>query len=223
MVMANMFDELIRISFSFPTVVFTFLLCIMMGIWLITVAGLLDLDFFNIDIDVDIDTTGAETGVGEALAGLLTSWGLTGVPLTISLSFFTLVSWATSFQLVYMGFDYIPGGPLTWLASAGVVLVSFVIAIRITVLVIKPMRPLFKNLTRTVEKTILGRIAVVRSSRVSDSFGEAIFNDMGADIMLKIRCEDSKNTFKKGDRVVPIKYDKATHTYTVVSENQFKN
>ena len=38
-----------------------------------------------------------------------------------------------------------------------------------------------------LHKTVLGQVAVVRSSKVTESFGEAILEDGGAGLHLKIR------------------------------------
>lgn len=225
MVLALMFEEFFKIAFSFPTVVFTVFMGVMVVLWIITLLGMIDLDVFDFDVDfdgdVDIDLN-MDTPTAEAVAGFLISWGLVGVPITIMLTILSVVSWIICYYAVFFLNNFIPTGILSVLAGLVAIAFSFIFAVKITAYLIKPLKPLFKKVGTTVEKTVLGKVAVVRSSKVTSVFGEAMMNDMGADLLLKIRS-DEVNELKKGDRVVPIEYDNAKGTYFVVPENEFKN
>lgn len=225
MVLALMFEESLRIAFSFPTAIFTVFLGIMVVLWLITSLGMLDIEFLDLDIDLDGDTDidlNMESATAEAVAGFLINWGLVGVPITIMLTVLSVVSWVICYYLVYFLFFLIPDGLLSYLAGAVTIVISFMAAVRVTAWLIKPLKPLFKKLGKTVEKTVLGQVAIVRSSKVTTTFGEAVLNDMGADLLLKIWA-DEPNEFKKGDKVVPIEYNAQKGTYLVVLETEFKN
>jgi len=220
-----MFEESLRIAFSFPTAIFTVFLGVMLVLWVITLLGVLDLDFLDLDIDLDGDAEidlNMDNATAEAIAGFLISWGLVGVPITIMLTVLSLVSWIVCYYVVYFLFVLIPNGPLIYLAGTVAIVFSFIAGVRATAWLIKPLKPLFKKIGKTIEKTVLGQVAVVRSSKVTSTFGEAVMNDLGADLLLKIWA-DEPNTFKKGDRVVPIEYDSQKGTYLVVSESKFKN
>ncbi len=225
MVFALMFEEFFKITFSFPTAIFTVFMGVMVVLWLFTVLGMLDLDIFDLDLDFDGDADvdlNMDNATAEAVAGFLISWGLIGVPITIMLTLLSIVAWIICYYTVFFLFDFVPSGPLSFLAGTGTVIGSFFIAVKVTAALIKPLRPLFKKVGKTVEKTVLGQVAVIRSSKVTSSFGEAMMNDMGADLLLRIWA-DEPNELKKGDRVVPIEYDRNKGTYQVVPENKFKN
>ena len=82
------------------------------------------------------------------------------------------------------------------------------------------MRSFFKEDERNHQKNIVGQVAIVRSSRVDTKFGEAILEDGGAGLLLKVRAlEGEKFTYK--DRVVLLEYIPAQHAYTVISEAEF--
>ena len=83
------------------------------------------------------------------------------------------------------------------------------------------MRPIFKKMEQDVEKLVMGQTAIVRTSRVDNDFGEALLDDGGAGLILKIRSTGS-NTHKQGDRVVLIEYLKELNVFRVISEEEFK-
>lgn len=206
---------------SFPTVVFTFPLIVCLLYWLVAVLGLVDLDVLDLDVpEGDLDG-GSDTGA-NALAGLLLKLGLTGVPLTIVISFLSLFGWLISYFLVHFGFQWIPGGILQYLAGIPVVIASLYIAVLITAQVIKPLRPFFANMYQETVKHVLGQTAIVRSSRVDAGFGEVLLADGGAGLIFKARTTGDE-TFAKGDRVVLLEYLEAVNAYRVISEDEFLN
>jgi len=73
-----------------------------------------------------------------------------------------------------------------------------------------------------MEKFIIGQTALVRTSRVDDNFGEAVLEDGGAGLILKVRATGSEK-FKAGDKVVIFeKIDIENNVYRVISEDDFK-
>ncbi len=218
---------------SFPTVFFTFFLALTTLYWLVAVLGLISIDILDFDIpdieaaDIDGDISG-DLDTGDAteltnanvLAGLMLRLGLNGVPVTIIISLIALFGWILSYYVVHFSFSFIPNGLLQFIAGIPVLLVSLYLAAMITALAIKPLRPLFKKAHQTTEKYVLGQIAIVRTSRVDESFGEAVMADGGAGLILKIRS-NSDSHFKKGDKVVLFEYVKETNAYRVISEQEF--
>ncbi|WP_370979464.1 DUF1449 domain-containing protein [Agaribacterium sp. ZY112] len=220
-----MFEQTIDIAFSFPVAIYTVFLGVMVVLWLVTLLGVLDLDFLDFDVDLDGDVDidlNMDSPTAEAVAGFLISWGLVGVPITIMLTVLALSAWIVCYYIVYFLFGFIPSGVLQYVAGLPALVFSFFIAVKVTAVLIKPLKPLFKKVGRTIEKTVLGQVATVRSSKVTSSFGEAVINDLGADLLLKI-WTDQPNSLSKGDKVVPIEYDSVKGTYLVVPESEFKN
>jgi len=205
---------------SFPTVFFTFFLLIVVLYWLVAILGFveidaLDFDFPEADVDLDPGLTNA-----NVLAGLMLRFGLQGVPVTIILSFVTLFGWFICYYTVHFLFGIVPDGLLTYLAGLPVLVGSLYVAVMITALLIKPIRPLFKKATQQTVKRVLGQTAIVRTSRVDNLFGEAVLEDGGAGLIFKVRTiGDTK--FEKGDRVVLLEHDKEKNIYKVISEDEF--
>ena len=86
-------DFLVNIS-SFPTVIYTTSLVVVVGYWLLAFTGTFDLDAFEVGVEIDIEAgvDGDVSDIGR-VAGLLTTLGLTGVPITIVISLLLLNAW----------------------------------------------------------------------------------------------------------------------------------
>lgn len=204
-------------SLMFPTIIFSGLLIIVLFYWLCAAFGLLDIDLFNIDTEFDagIDATG--------FAGWLTKLGLAGIPVTIILTLFTLFGWVISYFCVYGFIRYIDSNLLRYLVGFAVFIITLFISLHLTALCLKPVRNklISLNKPKTVHQ-LIGKYATVRSGTVNEQNGEAILEDGGAGLILQIRAPSSEN-LKRGDRVVIISYDAASHSYQVVTENEFRH
>ncbi len=212
---------LINVS-SFPTMIYSIGLVVVGGYWMLVLLGLFDFDVFDIDADFGIDADGDISQVGN-VAGLLTSMGLTGVPITVVISLLLLNSWF----ICYFASELIPVFPqfiflVQILIGLGIIVLSFLISIPITATMIKPLKGLFKKINQEpIAMSIIGRSCRVRSSRVDNDFGEAECFYNGASLIVKVRsCGDQK--FVTGDTVVLLKHNVEQDTYDVISEEEFK-
>ncbi|WAZ83937.1 DUF1449 family protein [Providencia stuartii] len=179
--------------------------------------GLLDIDLFNVDTSVDgggFDATG--------FAGWLTKLGLAGIPVTIILTLFTLFGWLLSYFSVHWFIRFIDITLLRYLVGFTVFFVISFISIHLTALCLKPLREkLAKSNTPKTAQRLMGKLATVRSGEVTEHKGEAILEDGGAGLILQIRAAATEN-IKRGDRVVIISYDPVSHSYNVVTEDEFR-
>lgn len=201
---------------SYPTAIFSFVLLLCSFYWLIAVLGLVDLDI----LDVDLPEPDADIGNINILAGLLMKFGLNGVPVTIILTLISMNGWLLCYFGVHFFVTDIEIALIQFLAGTAVFLVSLYASVMLTAQLIKPIRKFFVNETKNSQKTILGQTVILRTSRIDAKFGEATMNDGGAGLVLKVRT-DEVNSFKKGERLVPIEYLESTNTYRVISEQEF--
>lgn len=204
---------------GYPVAIYTFGLCLVVFYWLVACLGLVDIDLLDItapEFDADIDTgTGA-----EGLAGLLMKLGLNGVPVTVILSLLVLLSWLISYFGSYFMLHLPSFAGLHLILGTALLAGAWLIALPITRVLIKPLKPLFAKLEAVTPQSILGQPVIVRTSRVDDGFGEASFNDGGAGLILKVRS-NTPNTLKQGDRVVLLEYLNDEHAYRVIPEREF--
>ncbi len=209
---------------SFPTAIFTFLLGVVTLYWLVAVLGVVDIDILDFDIP-DADgglgvNTDSDVSTPDALAGIMLKIGLHGVPVTIIVSFISLFGWLCCYYLAHFLLGYFPEGILRYLTGIPIFFGSLFIAVMITAVIIKPLRPLFKKAQQHTKKLVLGQSAIVRTSKVDNDFGEATLDDGGAGLILKVRSSGD-SVFKKGDKVVLLEYIKEINVYRVISEDDF--
>ncbi|UDN35615.1 DUF1449 family protein [Proteus vulgaris] len=200
-------------SLAFPSIIFSALLIIISFYWLCAAFGLLDIDLFNIDSELDVDATG--------FAGWLTKLGLAGIPVTIIVTFFTLIAWFISYFTNYWIISAIETNFIHYLVGfVALIIISF-ISLNLTAVCLKPIRK--KLMSRNKPKSVhqlIGKLAIVRSANVAENKGEAVLEDGGAGLILQVRAPEQEN-IKRGDNVIIISYDASTHSYQVVTEDEF--
>ncbi|MBI6528118.1 DUF1449 family protein [Proteus vulgaris] len=200
-------------SLAFPSIIFSALLIIIFFYWLCAAFGLLDIDLFNIDSELDVDATG--------FAGWLTKLGLAGIPVTIILTFFTLIGWFISYFTNYWIISTIETDFIHYLVGfVALIIISF-ISLNLTAVCLKPIRK--KLMSRNKPKSVhqlIGKLAIIRSANVAENKGEAVLEDGGAGLILQVRAPEQEN-IKRGDNVIIISYDASTHSYQVVTEDEF--
>lgn len=207
---------------SFPTAIFTFILAICVLYWLSAVLGVIDIDSLDFDgLETDIALESNVSSV-NALAGIMLKFGLKGIPVTIIVSFLALFSWLASYYGVHYLNPLVPAGLLTFLLNIGILIAAFWLAVLLTSLLIKLIRPLFQKIEQRTYKHILGKTANVRSSVVNEHAGEAFLHDGGAGLILKVRTYKGA-TFTKGDKVVLLDYLANDNIYLVISEQEFND
>ncbi|WP_446217734.1 hypothetical protein [Micromonospora sp. IBHARD004] len=146
-------------ALSFPTVLFSFLLLVVVGYWLLVLTGVLD---FGDDLDVD----GAPGGF---LAGL----GLGGLPAAIVFSLLVAVAWFVSLAgtVLLDGLGLGVGARVA--LSVGVLLVALLGAWLVTRLVAVPLSRLLPTGTEASRHAFVGSLCTIRTGRVTADFGQA--------------------------------------------------
>ena len=213
-------DTFYQIIASFPTAIFTVLLALIVIYWLGTLLGVFDLDVLTPDLEgMDLNADSPHTS-SDVLSALMIRMGLIGVPAMISLSFTVLFGWLVCFYAVYFLFGYLPGGWLRYIAGIPVLFIAFYLGMLITSVVIRPLKPLFRTSMSEVGTELFGRRAVVRTSRVDQEFGEAVVEDGGAGLILKVRST-GKERFAQGDTVILFDRIEDGAAWQVISEEEF--
>jgi len=240
--------EFLETCLSFPVNIFTGLLIIAALYWLVASLGLLDIDTLDLDIDPgggadiggdigDVGDLGDAGGdVGEAgpdaagsvhsmgfLPSILLQLGLYGVPMTIILTFIFLVGWFVSYYGFHWGLGVVlEPGLLRY--GLGLLLMGFALVVGaiVTSVLIRPLRPLFKKDEQVTGASLRGKTVVVRSSQVSATYGEAVYEDGAGGMLLDVRPAGEGQTFKRGDKAVILDFDAERRLYTIISEDEFR-
>lgn len=150
-------------ALSFPAVILTPLLVVVIGYWLVVIAG-----------GADPDGDG-----GDADSGFLNFLGFGGVPASVVLSLVIAVAW----------FVALAGGELLGAIPAGLVLagafaVAWVVA-RLVVLLLRRFLPAGAEPSRA---DFIGMTCVVRTGRVTATFGQAeVHSADGSSALVQVR------------------------------------
>ncbi|MDK1394540.1 MULTISPECIES: OB-fold-containig protein [Pseudomonas] len=202
---------------SFPTVLFSFMLCLAVIYWAVVAMGMLEVDLLDFEADSLLDS--AHTG--EGLAGLLIKFKLNGVPVTLVLTLLMFFSWFLTYFAELYVLSHLPLGWLRYPLGLLLAVLALFLAAPISATICRPLRPLFLKMEATSSKSVLGQTAVVRSGRVTLEHGEAVLEDGGAGLILRVRADEAR-AFKRGDRVVLLEYLEAQHAYRVITEDEFR-
>lgn len=208
-------DIFIQNISTFPTIIYTCLLFFIALYWLTALFGLIDIDVLDVDISGDPSAL-------EGFAGLLFKLGLAGVPLTITLTVLTLIAFTLSYLTAsYVLMPFIPAALYILISGIAVVCIFFV-SLYCTKIAITPLKPLFADTRETFLTDLTGMTAIVRTTKVTPTFGEAKVVSNGAELILEVRADEA-SAFKRGDKVVLLEWIADQRFFYVVSEDTFLN
>jgi hypothetical protein len=211
-------QEFLNIVFSMPSVPFTIALALVVAYWGLMIMGVVDLELFDIDVDLDldldVDVDGVDAGAG-GIAGVLSALGLSGVPLTVTLSVLVFVGWCvTTGGALALGAAQ---DPLSGAITAGLFVGGAVAGVVGASLAARPLRGVFATSSgHAGARALVGESAKVTSSSVTAEAGRGVVTLEGVDAQVSLRCDEPGNGLGRGDEALIVDYDPATHVYSVV-------
>jgi hypothetical protein len=234
---------MLQLMLSYPGVVLTALLGVVLLYWLSVIVGAVHLDTSHADGALDAAADGAvdalaakgaaadgaldghvdagDVDLGSdhaggphgAETGMLAALKLRKVPATVSLSLLITFTWL----FTVLGMD---GVVRLWpeasraLVGTGVLAAAALLAMPLTSLAIRPLIPLFRHRTATRQRELVGQLCVVRTGTVDESFGEATLEDGGAGLVVRVRV-DAGDPMKRGEQAVIVGFDEEREVFVV--------
>lgn len=156
--------EFVDTALSFPVVVLTFALIVVIGFWLLVLFGASDVD---------------AVGPVDAL-------GLGGVPATVALSLTIAFSWFASLVVTVM----LDGLDPTIVVVGGIIglAIAVLIGLLITRLILIPLRKVLPDAPVSSRHDFVGLVCVVRTGRVDTTFGQAeVTSADGSSAIVQVR------------------------------------
>jgi hypothetical protein len=202
----------------FPTAAYTLFLGFVLVYWLLSIVGAVDIDTLDIDVDIETDV---DASAISGLTGFMLTFGLTGVPISVIISVWSLYAWLISYFAVEYLLMLLPSGILHALGALAVLVGSFFVSIPLVAQTIKPLKGLFTTHTAIRKTELVGRLCTVRTMSVTDDFGQGEMHDGEAGMILDIRAPQP-NSIKKNDKVIIIAYNAERATFDVVPEAEFR-
>ncbi|MBT3376625.1 MAG: DUF1449 family protein [Lentisphaerae bacterium] len=215
--------QTITSSGMFP---YTVLLGLMVLYWVVVIIGAIDigiLDFFDFG-DLGEAAEGAAEGVeaaGEAAEGMdgvfsaiLGFLSLGQVPVTVVLSLLILKLWFLALLMTL----YLPASlrdvvPPLFLGAAGFVF-AFIVSVMLTGLTARPLRRVFKRNPVRGHAHLVGQICKVKSSRVTEKFGQAELRVRNSFLLIEVRSKEEEE-LERGQEAVIVSYDHDRDVYHV--------
>ena len=249
-------SEVVQLALSFPGVVYTVLLGVVLVYWLFVVLGAIDLGDGSADgaldgfdpegaigaakgslegaakgalqghLDGVADAAGDVGDVGDggdggdsdghdgsAVAALVNALHLRSVPATVILSLIVTFSWLVCTVAMQVVSRDLPAGSralLGWLVLAG----APILALPLTSFSARPLAKVFAHRQATSHTDLIGKTVVVRTGTVTSTFGEALLEDGGAGLVLRIRV-DRELPVKRGDQMLIVEWDRERESFLV--------
>lgn len=179
--MGEFFDA----ALSFPAVIFSFLLAVVVVYWLLVLIGTFDVEIGDLDLADGI--------------------GLGGVPVTVTVSVLTVVSWFVSL----VGTVIIDGQGVVVHALVGtaVLLIATLAGLVAARLVAVPLRRLYVTGGEASRSDFVGRECVIRTGRVTGDFGQAeVTAADGSSAIIQVR-QTGEHALANGHRALIFDYD----------------
>ena len=198
--------EFLETSFSGTSLPASMLLSLVLVYWLFVIFGALDLDMFDIDLEIDADVdVSSVLSMGFVPLRFL---NLGRVPLMLWMSIFGLSWWMLSMLLEPIS------SPEDWKLMAMFIGRDMGIAVIIVKIATNPLRGKFDVKEPHKAEKLIGGTCVMLTGEVTASAGQAEYETKGAPLKLNVRATDK--TLVKGDVGEIVDYDPEKHIYFVM-------
>lgn len=156
-----------------------------------------------------------ESGGGGLLSQGLLKLGVTVVPVTLVGTMVVGFSWIISLVLSRLLGRHVGVGTTSLVVGGGILVAAFILGMVATVWAVRPLKPLFSSDKTMSRRDLVGCRAALTTSSVDETFGQAEFDNGEAGLLLQVRCL-AENTLTRGDKVRITKYDATNDLFEVV-------
>lgn len=161
----------------------------------------------------DVDRASGATSHGSALGNLMASLKLRSAPATVVLSVLVMFSWLFSVLSMQTLAGWLSPGAYG-IARFAVFLLAPLVALPFTSLAVRPLARVFVPPTATGHQDLVGQVCTIRTGSVTERFGEALLEDGGAGIVVRVRV-DAGEKLQRGDQAIIVGYDEERQEFTV--------
>jgi hypothetical protein len=239
-------NEFLSAILSFPTVVFTVLLGVIVLYWLMVIVGAIGVDVLHVgeaaggkiegmvdgavegkiegvlDGAVDGAVSGKVEGVTgklEAVAGgggFLAMLGFGKVPATVVISSLVLWSWALCLVIARSGAEM---GLPSWSLQLLAPVLAVFLGGALTGALVRAIGRFIVHQEPLRRADLVGKLCTITTGRVDANFGQAQISEHGVDLTVDVRC-DPPNSLRRNAQAVIVAYDSEHHYFTVEAYDQ---
>ncbi len=164
------------------------------------------------------DADGGDVGDadGGGTTGLMAALKLRSAPATVVLSVILLFSWIIDVIGIQVAESMNVQGTTLTLAKVGLLVLAPILALFPTSIVVRPLARIFTPHDVANHESLVGKLCTVRTGTVTEKFGEALLEDGGAGVVVRVRVDDATHQkLRRGDQAVIVSYDPERQEFTV--------
>jgi hypothetical protein len=215
---------------SFPAAVYTVLLVVVLLYWVFVMVGAAHVNLLGdgaADAAADAALEGAAKGAlegaahgfdadvdvdGSGVSGIIAALKLRSAPATVVLSLIVLFAWIVTMLGVQASeamFGHVPS-----VVAAALFVIAPAVALVPTSILVRPLARIFTPHGATKHEALVGKVCTIRTGTVTDRFGEAMLEDGGAGLVVRVRV-DAGEQLARGEQAVIVAYDADREEFTV--------
>ncbi|WP_199034272.1 OB-fold-containig protein [Glycomyces salinus] len=207
--------EFLDIALSFPPIVFTFGLVLVVLYWITVIVGALDVDMFDLggDADAELDAGGS----------FWSAFGFGAVPFTVVASLWITLGWIVT----VLGTTWVRSSDEVFIPAAASGIALLVAGIGVGMLgaklLARPLSKLFADPPVTTHRGLVGKMCVVRTGTVTTDSGQAELTEEDGKVhLINIRRSVHEppgiqdELFSRHSKLVIFDYDEAEKIFLVV-------
>jgi membrane protein implicated in regulation of membrane protease activity len=193
---------------SYPGVLPSVVIGVLLVFWLLTIVGLLDLDSFGPDW-----LGGSEDADVSGLPEMLLALGLDRLPFSIVISGVAFYWWLLTMLATALLLPIVPL-PL-WLGGTLVLAAALIAAVLLASVSLRPLKPLFVVNENVTRESAIGRRCRILTLSVEDNFGQAEV-EMGGGTRLTLQVYAAQpNGLARDSQAVVLEFDSRRKRYLV--------
>ncbi|HIW62783.1 MAG TPA: hypothetical protein H9881_10030 [Candidatus Stackebrandtia excrementipullorum] len=195
-------NEMVDISLSFPTVLFSFAFIVVVLFWLVVLSGMLSTDV--LDTDIDANNHASVIGILPVTKAAKT------VPATVVLSLWIVLAWFGSVAGTVLSREFDFPGLAAVLVSLLVLVAASVAAWILTLFIVWPLGRLYGHAPAASRHDFVGKTCVIRTQTVGNDFGQAeITSTDGSSAIIPVRIDENGDGehLVAGDTALIYEYD----------------
>jgi hypothetical protein len=201
-------SEIFKNAITGGNLIPTILLILVLLYWIVVIIGVLDLDFLDVDLDLD---AGDASGPFYAILAFLKVGDL---PVMFAFSILILNFWIIAMLMYYL--PIAPGGVVNTL----LLLPAMIVSIFITKFECIPLKAIFKNSSildnADNEAVVLRQLCKLKSDVSNERFGQAEIERDGASLVINVKPEFEEETFHKDEVACVFRKDNDKDIYYIV-------
>lgn len=202
-------NEFFSVCFSWPTVVPSVLMCVVLAYWILLILGAFNTEFLDFDFGLDAPEGGDVTFADWGMLGL--KWfNLGDVPLMFWLTLFVFPAWISAMSF---NRDLVDPGQLDIARALGR---DFLIGLFAAKVLTQPFKGKLRHMEPNPAAEMIGKVVTITSSEVTTGFGQAQYHTgQGAPLILDVRTLEG--VVAKGQEARIVDYAPEAHLYYVES------